>query len=65
MLCREAGGQAPTEGVRDERRLLSTGLTEERCEPFGEGRTVQPGDRLRLPQTGKVGNDEAVPLGKT
>jgi hypothetical protein len=60
----ETGGKAAAQGVCDQRRLLRARLSQQLDEPLGKRIDVQVGDRLRLPEAGHVGDDQAVALGK-
>ena len=64
VLGREAGGEAASERVCDQRRRLVAGHPQQRAEPGRERRGVEPVDRLRLAEPGQVGHDHAVALGE-
>jgi hypothetical protein len=60
----EPRGEAAVQGVRDHGGLLLARRAEQLAEPVGECHVGQAGDRLGLPQTGNIGDDDAVALGK-
>ena len=64
MRDREARGDAAEQRVRDQRRRLLARRPEQLAEPVGEGHVVEARNRIGLPQTGDVGDDDAVALGE-
>ena len=64
MRDREARGDAAEQRVGDQRRRLLARRPDQLAEPAREGHVVEAGHGIGLPQTGNVGDDDAVALGE-